>query len=187
MPTEWLNDTKAAPVITGAALHSRGDPPLARLHVWPHRSLPKRGFAIFIAITFGMLMVPMLSVLGTPALWGLAPFVLGALALIYLMLQKNYRDGEILEDLSLWSDHATLTRTTRAGPPLTWEANPYWISIQLHKKGGPVPSYLTLKGSGREVELGAFLSQEEREALHGPLSDILARVVATGSPTKPHV
>jgi uncharacterized membrane protein len=183
MPLEWLNDTKAAPVISGASLHSRGEPPLARLHIWPHRSLPKRGFAIFIAVTFGMLMVPMLSVLGTPALWGLAPFVLGALALVYGMIQKSYRDGEILEELTLWSDHATLRRTARNKPPLTWEANPYWVSVHMHEKGGPVASYLTLKGAGREVELGAFLSQDEREALHGVLRDVLARVVATAPRT----
>jgi uncharacterized membrane protein len=34
-----------------------------------------------------------------------------------------------------------------------------------------VPNYLTLKGEGREVELGAFLSEEERVALHAALRD----------------
>jgi uncharacterized membrane protein len=35
----------------------------------------------------------------------------------------------------------------------------------LHKKGGPVPEYITLAGGPREVELGAFLSEEERVTL----------------------
>ncbi|PWR03538.1 DUF2244 domain-containing protein [Meridianimarinicoccus roseus] len=182
MPLEWVNDTKQAPAITGASLHARGEPPLAMLHLWPHRSLPKRGFAGFILATFTLLLLPLLAVLGTPILWGLAPFVLGALWLMYAMIQKNYRDGEILEELELWSDHAVLTRTARGRAPLRWEANPYWISVHLHEKGGPVASYLTLKGAGREVELGAFLSEDERTALHGVLRDMLARVVATGAP-----
>ena len=38
-----------------------------------------------------------------------------------------------------------------------------------HEGGGPIPHYITLKGAGREVELGAFLSEEERVALHDDL------------------
>jgi uncharacterized membrane protein len=36
-----------------------------------------------------------------------------------------------------------------------------------------VPNYLTLKGEGREVELGAFLSEAERIALREDLQDRL--------------
>jgi len=179
MPVEWLDsDTTGAPVITGASCHARGEPPLACLHLWPHRSMPKRGFAGFIGATFALLLLPLLAVLGTPILWGLAPFVLGALWLLYAMIQKNYRDGEVLEELRLWSDRAELTRSARNRAPQTWAANPYWVSVHLHDAGGPVSSYLTLKGAGREVELGAFLSAEEREALHRTLRDVLNRVAA---------
>jgi uncharacterized membrane protein len=36
-----------------------------------------------------------------------------------------------------------------------------------------VPHYITLKGNGREAELGRFLSEDERKALIGELSDAL--------------
>jgi uncharacterized membrane protein len=38
-----------------------------------------------------------------------------------------------------------------------------------------VPNYLTLTGNGREVEIGAFLSEEERPVLYAELSDFLAQ------------
>jgi uncharacterized membrane protein len=34
---------------------------------------------------------------------------------------------------------------------------------------GPVPHYVTLQGAGREVEIGAFLSEDERCALYDEL------------------
>jgi uncharacterized membrane protein len=37
-----------------------------------------------------------------------------------------------------------------------------------------VPDYVTLTGAGREVEIGAFLTEDERRALFSELSDLLA-------------
>lgn len=179
MPLEWVGSPDGAPVISGASCHAKGDPPLVRLHLWPHRSLPKRGFVWFIAATSCLVLLPLIAVLGTPVLWALLPFEIGTVALIWWMLQKSYRDGEILEELSLWSDHASLVRKSRSAKQQSWDANPYWVTLQVHPKGGPVESYLTLKGAGREVEIGAFLSRDEREALYPVLTDLLSRVAAT--------
>ena len=180
MPFEWVGTNGEAPEISGASLHSAGGLPLARLHLWPHRSLPKRGFVAFIGITFALVLVPLSAVIGTPILWGLLPFVLGTLALTWALLAKSYRDGEILEDLELWSDRVSLTRTPRRGAPRHWEANPYWTEVRIYPEGGPVPQYLTLKGAGREVEIGAFLSPEEREALYPEIGRLIARAAAAG-------
>ncbi len=156
--------------------HSDGAPPLALLRLWPHRSLPKGGFALFIGITFALIMLPLITVLGTPVLWGLLPFVLGALALIWAALRRSYRDGEVVEELALWPDHAELTHTEAGRPPQTWNANPHWISVHRHDTGGPVAGYLTLRGAGREVELGRFLSLEERRTLQEELDSLLIRL-----------
>ena len=40
---------------------------------------------------------------------------------------------------------------------------------------GPVPHYITLRGKGREVEIGSFLSEEERIALYDDLLRALKR------------
>jgi uncharacterized membrane protein len=57
--------------------------------------------------------------------------------------------------VTLWDDLIRIERhEPRRREPLDWEANPYWVRVALHAKGGPVPNYLTLSGGGREVELG---------------------------------
>lgn len=144
-----------------------------RLHLWPHRSLTQAGFVWFIGLTAALIAVPLFGILGTPVLWAILPFVLGAIWAIWFALRKNGRDRDIVEDLRLSRDRITLVRHGPKGKRQEWEANPYWLRVTLHETGGPVPNYLTLKGDGREVELGAFLSEDERIALRGELQSRL--------------
>ena len=158
MPYEWL-------ALDGAE---------KRLRLRPHRSLPKSGFVAFIAITAALLLLPLIGVLGSPVLWGLLPFVLLAIWGVWSALQRSYRDGEITEDLAIGPARVTLLRHGPRGRRQSWEANPHWVEVRLHPVEGPVPQYLTLRGAGREVELGAFLSEDERVALAPELRRALA-------------
>lgn len=141
------------------------------LHLWPNRSLPRRGYVWFIALTAGMLAIPVLSQFGAPTLWWLLPFpVLAVWGLIWAF-ERSYRAGHMQEVLEVAPDGAVLlTRFDPDGSERHWHANAYWIRIQLHENG-PVESYLTLSGgqpdAAQRVELGRFLSPEERLALAG--------------------
>ena len=53
----------------------------------------------------------------------------------------------------------------------TWEANPYWVRLRSHSE--PLPEYLTLTGGPREVELGAFMTPEERRRLSAQITTLL--------------
>lgn len=147
-----------------------------RLQLWPHRSLTRQGFVWFIALTAALIALPLFGILGSPVLWALLPFGLGTIWAIWFALRKNGRDRDIVEDLRLSPDRLILTRHGPKGRRQAWEANPYWLRVTLHATSGPVPNYLTLKGDGREVELGAFLSEPERVALHDELLDRIARL-----------
>lgn len=174
MPYEWVKRIDRAPEDSGALSDRGGDTPLAVLHLWPNRSLSRAGFAWIIGATGLLLLLPLIEALGTPALWGLLPFVLMALGGLWWGLRRNLRDGQLIEELRLFPDRIEVTRHNPRGPRQTWQANPYWVTLNLHQTGGPVPDYLTLKGGGREVELGAFLSPEERVTLHQELQRALA-------------
>ena len=146
-----------------------------RLEIWPYRSLPKLGFVVVISLAALLLALPAFALLGTIVLWGLLPFMAIAVAGLWFGLQKSYRDGELLEELSITGDEIALTRHQAKKPTLNWSCNTYWASVHLHEDKGPVPDYVTLKGNNREVEVGAFLSQDERRKLYSELRSELAR------------
>lgn len=144
-----------------------------RLHLWPYRSLPRRGMVWFLGGTAAAIALPLLGLLGSPVLWGILPFLLGMLWAIWGALEKSFRDAEIVEELRLTPDRVTLVRHGPKAKRQDWQANPHWVRVTLHATGGPVPQYLTLKGEGREVELGAFLTEAERRTLAAEITELL--------------
>lgn len=139
----------------------------------PHESLPARGMAAFVLGTFTMILLPAFALLGTATLWGLLPFLLLAIWGIYFALQRNHKQRQITEIFTLTQESAHLKRIDPNGNIQDWTCNRYWAQVHKHETDGPVPHYVTLKGMGREVEIGAFLSEEERIALFEDLQRAL--------------
>jgi len=143
------------------------------LTLWPYHSLPRKGFAAMILMAFLLGTVPLYGLLGTVFLWGLLPFIMLMVAALWWGLERSYKDGDILEELRRDGDMLTLTHRPARGETRSWECNIYWARAEMHVHGGPVPHYVTLSGNGRTVEIGSFLSEDERKALYGELSDFL--------------
>jgi uncharacterized membrane protein len=131
--------------------------------------------AAFVLSTFTLICIPALPLLGTPVLWGLLPFLLMAVWGMFFALRHNRRTRQIVEELTLDDEDAHLVRTEPSGATRDWQCNRYWTTITKYDKDGPVPQYITLKGKGREVEIGAFLSEEERVSLYDELQRAWAR------------
>jgi uncharacterized membrane protein len=175
MPLAWQRDETEAPGNPGAFLHAAGDPPAVELRLWPHRSLAPQGFVAFVGLTAGLLALPLIGMLGTPVLWAVLPFAGLAVWGLWTALRRNAADAAALrEELRLWRDRVEIVRQAPGRPRQEWAANPHWVRVTLHEEGGPVEQYLTLHGGGREVELGAFLSPDERVALAAALRARLA-------------
>ena len=145
------------------------DADVQELRLWPHQSLPARGMAAFVLVTFTLILIPTIPLLGSPILWGLLPFLMLAVWGIYFALQRNYKARQILEVLTLDEQDAHLIRTDPKGGQQEWACNRYWTQVTKYDDKGPVPHYVTLSGKGREVEIGAFLSEDERIALYDDL------------------
>lgn len=155
MPYRWTEDTQTK-VLT----------------LWPHQSLTRKGFAWFIGATAVMLAMPLLAVLGSPVAWVLTGFFLIPLWGVWRAVVANHNHRSLHEELTLSTDRLHLAHIPFRGRAMEWEANPHWVTVNL-RRDGPVEQYLTLKGGGREVELGAFLTPEERQELYGDLHRLM--------------
>ncbi|AGT09491.1 DUF2244 domain-containing protein [Paracoccus aminophilus] len=163
MPYRWITpqaEITAAPV---------------ELHLWPYRSLSRKGFVWVIGLAAGLISLPVLSVLGRQALWGLLPFAMLAVAALWYGIERSYQSGTMHETLILTPESLVLTREDPGRANRVWRTNPYWVRVNL-RKDGPVEEYLTLTDGQREVEIGSFLSAPERLTLREELGRELARV-----------
>ena len=143
------------------------------LELWPHNSLTKNGFAAFIIITFVMTLLPLIALSGTILFWGLLPFMMFALWTIWAALRQSYKNNAIFERLSFGCKMLKLIQISSSGKNKSWACEGYWSRVNLYASEGPIPFYVTLKGNGREVEIGAFLSEGERKSLYNELLNTL--------------
>lgn len=175
--TGYANRTAGATapaVFDSAAWRERHERPIYRVRLWPNRSLSRRGKRGALTLAGVGLCIPLAALVSTPAFWGLLPFAALPVSLLWLSFRRNDRDGRLVEELTLWPDEVRVERREPRGAVHRWRAAPYWVRLGLYPDG-KVENYLTLKGNGREIELGAFLSPEERLHLHGEIGSALAK------------
>lgn len=152
MPYQWTESSEESTLI-----------------LWPHQSLTPAGFSWFIGATSVMLTFPLFAVLGSSVAWVLLVFFLATLAAVWRAIAANQKARSTREELHLTATQLDLEHCPARGPKLSWAANRHWVKVCL-RDDGPVEKYLTLRGNGREVELGSFLTPEEREDLYRDLS-----------------
>ena len=147
------------------------------LYLSAHNSLTPSGFVKFISITSVMMLIPIFAFLGHVFLWIIAGTLGLTLLAVWTALTASWRRGKVSEVLEIWTDQVRLKRTNPDGSIQEWDANPYWTEISIIKKDGPVPNYLTLRGNGRTVELGSFLSEDERPIVANELRNAFSAAI----------
>ena len=149
----------------------RTDEPVYQVTLWPNPSLNAVGFrnTMIIAIVGSAIgIAPVFMATGN--LWILL-FAIIPVATLYFLFMRNYRDGRLTEELRIYPDVIAVERRDPSGKIHRWQANPYWVKVKL--QDAHVEHYLTLEGNQRTIELGAFLSPEERLTLKAEIDDAL--------------
>ena len=149
---------------------------IATIELWPYNSLKPKGFVFFLGTTFALISIPLFNVVGTKVFWGLFPFLFVTLTGVWFALRRSLNDRQILEQLTLSKEEIVLIRQDPSGEQKQWVCSPYWAKLKIYDKEGPVSNYITLRGNGREVELGSFLGEDERKNLYYELSGLLNKL-----------
>jgi uncharacterized membrane protein len=143
------------------------------LVILPHRSLSRAGLWLFLtaqgvaAVGFALL-----------AAWGgnvfapgFALLELGVVAACLIRVWQASAAGEIVVLSATRLEIFPLGTTGQAV-----QFHPYWARLSLQPgRWRSAPNRLLLRSHGREVEIGAFLNEEERRDLAQRLSGLLAQ------------
>ena len=176
MQTEAAGGRPPAARVSGPDWRIRKDRPIYRVELWPNQSLTPTGLRVVLGISALMLALPLTFLVGTLAFWGLLPFLAAALWGLWYAIRRNGRNLRITEVLEVWRDEVRVERRDPDGRIRRWMAEPLRVRLQLHKDA-QIEDYLTMTGGGREIELGAFLSPEERVELAEEVEAALTRAI----------
>ena len=152
--------------------------PLLSLTIWPHRSCDRKTFLLILFIISFILIIPSFLFLSLSFAISILPFSLLSIFLFFFVGNKNFNDALLIEKLKIYPKKIILERKEPNNEIKKWHSNPYWTKVNIYNNG-PVESYLTLKGNGKEVELGSFLTPEERINLKKIIDDTLFKLTSS--------
>jgi uncharacterized membrane protein len=140
-----------------------GSPARFDIVLYPNRSLGRTGFAVLMgaivlvsaAIGAGFMMV---------GAWPVTGFLGLDVVLIFLAFRWHDREARRAEFVRLDGDGLTVRRLAPDGSSASWHFEPYWLRVSI-EAAGRHDRRLILRSHGRQLEIGAFLTQEERQEL----------------------
>jgi uncharacterized membrane protein len=147
--------------------------PVFEALLYPHRSLGRKGYVILLAGTAAIIGLYGLVFLILGA-WPIFGFLGGEWLLFWFLFRKHHRGDDRAERIRLYADHLLVERFDRRGGRTVARLQPYWLNVILERAEAP-DSALYLRSHGRSIEVGAFLSPQERRDLATELRAVLHR------------
>jgi len=154
--------------------------PIFEALLYPHRSLGRKGYAILIAGTAAIVSLYGIVFLVIGA-WPIFGFLGGEWMLFWFLFRKHHRGDDRRERIRLYADHLLFERYDRRGGHTVERLQPYWLNVILERAAAP-DNALLLRSHGRTIEVGAFLSAQERRDLASELHAVLARHRSSPAP-----
>ena len=151
------------------------DPALLRMRLFPNRSLDAHGTKVVFGIIACGFLLPIIPFIGSPIGSTLTVFSGLTFYLFLTFLQKNFQQGNTFEEILISKNKIIVIHKEKNKEYMTWEGNPYWTRVNVDINNPKLKNYLTLAGKGRHIELGAFLSPDERIELRDKIQNALAK------------
>ncbi len=141
----------------------------------PNKAMSPAGQQMVAYILLALLLVLAPAIMAT-GLWILLLILLSPVAMMVMaFIYHNYK-MRLYEEITMTRDRLDLYHVLPNGKVKEFHTDPHWVKIDLQKEGGPVENYLTLRDQNRHVEVGRFLSPEERKTLYGDLLGAKAKI-----------
>src|SRR5258707_6964930 len=140
--------------------------------LYPHRSLPPRGFIVLMLVLSIVSFVAGVSFVLLGA-WPILGFFGLDVLLVYLAFRASYRSARMHEWVRLTEDTLTVDRVAQRGERRRWQFQPYWLRVVFEEQ--EETNRLVLTSHGRELVLGGFLAPNERKTLAMALKEALTR------------
>ncbi len=141
----------------------------------PHRSLSPRAFLVVMALLAIASFAAGITFLMMGA-WPVFGYFGLDVALVYWAFRRNFADARLFESVALTERELVVRREARNAEPKEWRFIPYWVRVELEENEALEtcgPLYLT--SHGRRLQIGAFLSPDERRSFATALSRALSR------------
>ncbi len=141
--------------------------------LYPHRSLPPRGFAILMALlgSVGGCVGIALVLLGA---WPVTPFLGLDVLLLFIAFRLSYRSARQHEAIRLTDDSLVVERVSPRGERRHWRFQPFWLRVVLEEPSEDTNRVL-LTSHGRSLVVAGFLGPAERRRFATALTAALAR------------
>src|SRR5579862_3313312 len=152
-------DGKVSPVFFDAVLY-------------PHRSLPPRGFLVLMLVLGAVSFAAGVSFVLIGA-WPIFGYFGLDVLLVYLAFRASYRSARMHEWVRLTESALTVERVGQRGERRRWQFQPYWLRVVFEEQ--EETNRLVLTSHGRELVLGGFLAPNERKTLAMALKEALVR------------
>jgi uncharacterized membrane protein len=137
----------------------------------PHRSLSRRGLITLASVVCGFSLLTTLRfwLLGA---WPVAIFSIAEVGLFLFLFRLNVVRARASEMLLLGENGMRIVRTDWRGRREECRIPSGWMNVAVRETPGRVPRLL-LTNRGQEVEVAAFLGEEEKLDLAAALRDAL--------------
>jgi len=146
----------------------------------PNRSMTAKGMTLFVAfVGVAVFLVAIRFVL--LGAWVILPFAVLEVALLAAGFWLYERASRYRETVKLSRKNILITQESVNGCE-SWQFNPHWVQIKLSLDPKDwYPSQLFIGSHGKQVEIGACLTNQEREelstALKQAMPDVLKQTV----------
>ncbi|AJY45207.1 DUF2244 domain-containing protein [Martelella endophytica] len=156
-------------------LNALEDKPVFSAELFPHRSLGRKGFRVFLTL-IALGFAPNALWFAAHGAWPIALYCGATFAAVYVAFRVSYRAARAREHVSVSRLNVSVTKVAPSGRRSEAHFNPFWarFSVDRHDEFGI--TRMTLAGEGRRTEMGAFLNPDDRESFARAFRQALATV-----------